>query len=130
MISLDTNVVVRLFVDTDPEQTLLAERLIENNDKVAIANVALIETIYVLTVYYGHDRAVASACIMSLLENPKVNCNRPLFNKSLRLYEAHPALSIEDCCLATYAQLNRDTPLMTFDRKLAKQTQFSELIKL
>jgi predicted nucleic-acid-binding protein len=128
VISLDTNIVVRLFVDTDRKQTEAAQRCLEDNDHVAIADIALIEATYVLTQYYGKNRQASSECIEALLANAKVNCNRPLFHRALKLYQEHPALSIEDCCLVSYAKLNGDTPLMTFDKKLAKQTHYSELL--
>lgn len=128
MISLDTNIVVRLFIDTDAKQTEAAQRCLEENDHVAIADIALIETTYVLTEYYGKNRKAASECIQALMANAKVNCNRPLFHRALRLYQEHPALSIEDCCLVTYAKLNKSVPLMTFDKKLARQTHYTELL--
>ena len=122
MISVDTNVIVRLFVDNDAAQTLAAQHCFDTHDQITIADIALIETVYVLTEYYGKNRSAAAECITTLLANPKINCNRPLFNRALRLYQEHPALSIEDCCLVTYAKLNNATPLYTFDKKLAKQT--------
>ncbi len=128
MISVDTNIVIRLFVDTEPKQTLAAEKLFDSQEKIAIADIAIIETIYVLTQYYSKNREAASECIVSLLDNPKVNCNRPLFRKTLNLYQEHPSLSIEDCYLVVCAELNDATPLMTFDKKLARQTQHSELL--
>lgn len=128
MISLDTNIIVRLFVDTNRAQTEAAQRCLDEHDHVAIADIALIETTYVLTEYYGKNRKAASECVEALLANAKINCNRPLFHRALRLYREHAALSIEDCCLVTYAKLNDATPLMTFDKKLAKQTHYSELL--
>jgi predicted nucleic-acid-binding protein len=130
MISLDTNIIVRLFIDTNPAQTAAAERCFAVHNELLIEDIALIEAIWVLTNYYGKDRGAAASCILSVLKNPKVSCNRALFTRALHTYKEHPALSIEDCCLAVYAELNEATPLLTFDRKLAAQTRFSELLSV
>lgn len=128
MISMDTNVIVRLFVDNDATQTRAAQRYLDKHDQILIADTAIIEAIYVLTEYYGKNRDAAAECIATLMSNPKVNCNRSLFNRALRLYQEHAALAIEDCYLVTYAKLSNATPLYTFDKKLAKQTHYSELL--
>ncbi len=37
-------------------------------------------------------------------------------------------MAAEDCCLATYAELNDAKPLWTFDQKLARQAPDAKLV--
>lgn len=127
-ISVDTNVLVRLFINENRAQSVLAQKCLETYDSVQIADTAIIETTYVLSDRYQLGRKKTCRYIKELLLHPKISCNRKLFNKALYLYENHPALSIEDCCLAVYAELNNAIPLLTFDQKLAKQLQHAELL--
>ncbi|MBP9852568.1 MAG: hypothetical protein QG629_676 [Patescibacteria group bacterium] len=129
MSAIDTNVLVRLFIDTNAAQTTAVQKYFATEKHISIADIALIEALYVLTEYYGKNRTAACRCIASVLASPKVNCNRPLFTEALYLYEEHVALSVEDCCLVVYAELNNSTPLYTFDKKLARQTQHTELLQ-
>lgn len=128
MVSLDTNVVVRLFIEDNPKQTMAAQACLEKYDQVAISDIAIVETVYTLADWYKLGREVAVKCIETLLAHPKVNCNRALLHKALPMYLAHPALSFEDCCMAVYAHLNQAEPLLTFDRKFAKQAPYAELL--
>jgi predicted nucleic-acid-binding protein len=126
---LDTNVIVRLFIDEDPAQTRAAEHCLETYSLLDIADLALTESIYVLADYYDLGRQKAVELINMVISHPRINCNRALFSIALPLYIKHVALSIEDCCLATYAELNGSTPLLTFDRKLANQSTNTQLLK-
>lgn len=129
VISLDTNVVVRLFIDEDPAQSAAAETCLERYNQIHLADTAIIETIFIIAERYEHGRTAAANCVRQLLTHPKIVCNQALFTKVLPMFERHPALSIEDCCLAVYAQLNDAAPLLTFDRKLANQLQHTELLR-
>jgi predicted nucleic-acid-binding protein len=61
MIAIDTNVVVRLLVDDDPEQTRRARRLVEKGSVLIVPSV-LLETEWVLRGAYriGRDRIAQS----------------------------------------------------------------------
>jgi predicted nucleic-acid-binding protein len=73
MIGLDTNVIVRLFVDDDPQQAQFARRFVADkcseNDPGFIDRVALCELIWVLTSVHGYRRAAVADVIELLLEN-------------------------------------------------------------
>ncbi|MDB5184254.1 MAG: hypothetical protein JWN38_62 [Candidatus Saccharibacteria bacterium] len=127
-VSFDTNVVLRLFIKENPKQSLAATSALERYDQIQISDIAIIETIYALAHYYNLGRSAACHYVSSLLSHPKINCNRPLFKEAMSLYEKHPALSIEDCVLSTYAHLNNAAPLLTFDKKLANQVDHTQLL--
>jgi predicted nucleic-acid-binding protein len=126
--SLDTNVLVRLFISENPAQTAAAEACLKRYDELGVSDVALIETLYTLADWYKLGRPMAISCAESLLQHPKIRADYNLFHKVLRLYETHPALSIEDCYLAVRAHIDDAVPLLTFDKKLANQLPYAELL--
>ena len=71
MIGLDTNILVRLLVTDDPNQTAQARRFIENrctpNSPGFINCVVLTELMWVLGKVYDYRRAEIAAAIESLL---------------------------------------------------------------
>ena len=69
MLALDTNVVVRLLVDDDPEQTRRARKLIEKHPVLVVATV-LLETEWVLRGAYRVDRKRIVQSLRSLLGLP------------------------------------------------------------
>jgi predicted nucleic-acid-binding protein len=127
-VSLDTNVVIRLFIQDNQRQSEAALTALEKYDSIYISDIALVETVYGLAYHYKLGRKEAVKRIETLLGLPKINCNKLLFRQALPFFVAHPALSIEDCCMATYAELNNATPLLTFDKKLANQLPHTELL--
>lgn len=71
MIALDTNVVVRLLVDDDPEQTRRARKLIEKGPVLVVATV-LLETEWVLRGAYSVNRKRIVQSLRSLLGLPEL----------------------------------------------------------
>ncbi len=128
--SLDTNVIIRLFVTDSEEQTEAALSCLDVYSRLDIADAAMIEASYILAEWYNFGRSKTIEVLTKLINNPKINCNKTLFSIVLPFYASHPALSIEDCCLATYAHLNNAAPLLTFDRKLANQSPHAQLLKI
>jgi predicted nucleic-acid-binding protein len=127
--SLDTNALLRLLLNDVAEQHEAVKKLLhEANSQLAVADIAIIELVFVLERYYGFSRQQVSEAITGLMLLREVNCNRTLFEKALPTYVSHSALSFEDCCLSTYATLNQAEPLWTFDKKLAAQTGSAKLI--
>ena len=127
-ISLDTNAIVRLFIVTDPAQTTAVEHCFETYDTVRLGNIALLESVYILAYMYKLGRESTAKYLHVLFSHPKVSYDSALFNPTLRYFVEHPGLSIEDCCAAIQATLDEATPLLTFDRKLARQLPQAELL--
>ena len=73
MVGLDTNVIVRLFVDDDPQQAQVARQFVASkcseSDPGFIDRVALCELIWVLTSVHGYRREAVADVIELLLEN-------------------------------------------------------------
>src|SRR5215471_531567 len=127
--SLDANVLLRLLLNDIPDQHTAVEKLLQKSSgQLAVADTAIIEVVFVLERHYAFMRSVISEAIEGLMSLAEINCNRTLFEKALPLFVGHPSLSFEDCCLASYADLNGAKPLWTFDQKLAKQAPSAKLV--
>ena len=127
--SLDTNAILRLLINDIPSQHEAVKVLLTKaSGQLAVADIAIIELVFVLERHYGFSRQQANEAVIGLMQLKEINCNRTLFEKALPIYLNHPALSFEDCCLSTYAMLDEATPLWTLDKKLATQTMSAQLI--
>lgn len=127
--SLDTNIVLRLLVHDVPEQTRQAATLLDcSAEQFAVADLVFVECAHVLERYYHMERSHIQTLLSEFMRLDKINCNRTMLRKALAPYTTRPNLSFEDCCLATYAELNEAVPLYTFDQKLARQLRGAELV--
>ncbi|HXH27093.1 MAG TPA: PIN domain-containing protein [Candidatus Acidoferrum sp.] len=126
--SLDTSVVIRWLLDDVHDQHLATKALIESDQKLQLADVALNEIVFVLEKVALLERNMIAEFITAITERRNINCNRTLLTHVLPLYVQHPKLSFTDCSLAVYVELNNAAPLLTFDRKLAAQMQAAELV--
>jgi predicted nucleic-acid-binding protein len=127
--SLDANVLLRLLLNDIPAQHAAVEALFQKvRGQFAVADTAVIEVIFVLERHYTFPRLAIVEAIEGLLSLTEINANRALFKAALPLFAKYPSLSFEDCCLATYAELNNAKPLWTFDQKLAKQAPSAKLL--
>jgi predicted nucleic-acid-binding protein len=127
-VSIDANIIIRLFVNDIPTQSDLAVNCIETHKNISVSDIAIIESIYALNKYYGLSRSRSAECIVALIENPKIACNYDVFAHALRLYVKHPKLSIEDCYMSVWANVNGANYLYTFDKKLALQVENCQLL--
>lgn len=131
MQSLDTNVILRLLLNDIPEQTLLIKNLIAQSSRgsLVIADAALFETVWILSgPRYGLSRETIGRALLKITAIAQVKCNRRLVANVLPLYIKHPKLSFVDICLTIYAEAATATPLLTFDKNLAKQLPAASLI--
>lgn len=130
-VSFDTNLIIRMLVKRDhPRQSEAIARSVASNTAIHLADLTIVESVFVLAKHYQLPRPAIAQFFRAVFRDAKFHCNRPLFDKAFRLYTEHPALSFEDCCLSVYAELNKATPLLTFDKKLAAQLQHAALLKM
>ena len=115
MIALDTNVVVRLLVDDDPQQTRRARKLIETRTALVMPSV-LLETEWVLRGAYDIGPAVIAASLRKLLGLANVALdNAQAVAQALDWFEA--GLDFADALhLASAAAAEA---FVTFDARLA-----------
>jgi Predicted nucleic-acid-binding protein, contains PIN domain len=127
--SLDTNLLLRLLTNDNPAQRKKVVKLLScPNVTYHVADLAISETVYVLSTATACTRQEIASLIQQILNQPNINCNRALFFDAMQLYLFHPKLSFNDCCLAIYAKLNQAEPLWTFDKKLAIQAENAKLL--
>lgn len=120
--SVDTNVLLRLLLNDVPEQTKAVQKLFTIKTKYEVADVALIELVFVLERVLKMERGVVVHNLTAVIKHPQFICNKNLFEQIIPLYLAESALSINDCALLGYARLNKATPLYTFDKALIKKS--------
>lgn len=126
--SLDTSVVLRWLLDDIHDAYLAAQKIIESDQKLHIADVAINELVLVLERVVKLDRETIGQLLQAITERRNIICNRGLIAMVMPSYLHDPKLSFTDCCLAVYAELNNASPLLTFDRKLAGQLETAELL--
>lgn len=128
--SLDTNCLLRYFLEDIPDQTEAIDRLLEQPYKFHVSDITISEFCFVSEKFYKLPRQQIGECLNRLLNMENFSCNRILFTKVIPVYISSPALSIVDVCLMFYAELNNAVPLYTFDKKLALQSNgLAKLIK-
>jgi predicted nucleic-acid-binding protein len=131
MIAVDTNVLVRLFVDDAPEQTAVARRLIEDASGAGttcfVSAPVLCELEWVLASRYRVPRPVVAAAIERLLENPMfVFEDRTVLLQALAAYRQSRA-QFADHLIGARAQAFGAETTWTFDRALRHSAGFSIL---
>lgn len=122
MIAIDTNVLVRLFVNDDAAQAAKARALFdshaEDDDSLWIADVVLAELVWALGRSYGRPRSDITAVLRALATNATVRLESALcMTEATALYESGPA-DFVDCLLATKAKAQGCEALRSFDRKM------------
>jgi len=128
MPSLDANCLLRWLLDDIPEQTALVTAVINSGENIAVADAALIETVFVLEKLKKINRETIEKAIMAIIEKETIICNRDLFKEILPIYTSHAKLSFADCYLEVLARKTENVPLLTFDKKLANQLPGAQLL--
>ncbi len=122
MIAIDTNVLVRILVDDPdaPEQCQQARHLVSlQNEPVWIAQIVLVETVWVLESGYGFKKPDIADAIERISSHPVLQLElRQRIEDALGLYRNN-TVDFADCLILTAATQQR-LILHTFDRKLAR----------
>jgi predicted nucleic-acid-binding protein len=123
VIGFDTNILVRYLVEDDPEQTRLADRLIDSLTSVNpgwIGLTALAETVWVLTRTYRLNRRRIVPILESLLVSREIVIEQSeMVREALRLYLSGKA-DFPDCLIALSARAAGCSRTVTFDRRAAR----------
>ncbi len=128
MPSLDTNCLLRWILNDIPEQTELVTSLFNSGKNIAIADAAIIETVFVLEKIKQISRETIEKALLAVVENNAISCSKKLFIEILPVYVGHPKLSFVDCYLEALAGRTGTEPLLTFDKKLASQLSGAQLL--
>lgn len=122
MIAIDTNVLVRLFVNDDADQAKKAKALFDEyadqDDSLWIADIVLIEMVWALDRSYGRPRTEIAAALRALAGNATVCMESPdCLAPAIAFYVLGPA-GFADCLLAVKAERAGCDALRSFDRKM------------
>ena len=128
MPSLDTNCILRWLLGDIPEQTALITNLVNSGKPLAIADAALIETVFVLEKLKKISRESIEKAVSAIIRKENIFCSKELFIEVLPIYTSHPKLSFADCYLEVFARRIGATPLFTLDQKLANQLSGTQLL--
>jgi predicted nucleic-acid-binding protein len=124
VVTLDTNVVVRLLVGDDPAQTPIAERAFlehTRGDGVFVPIVVLVETSWVLARGYQLSRAIVHERLDRLARTQGVTLESPGVVLEALVDHANGTADFADYVLRASASSAGALPVLTFDRKLARE---------
>ena len=121
MIAIDTNVLVRLFINDDKAQAQKARALFDtcadNDESLWIADIVLVELVWALDRSYNRPKAEISTALRALAGNATVCIESgACIEQAIALYAQGPA-GFADCLLAVKAALACEA-LRTFDKKM------------
>ena len=130
MIGLDSNVLLRVFVDDTPvEQSLTARSLVSSvgHNGVRVCLVVLVETIWTMRRTFGFGRAAITDFIVGLLDRPEFEIeDRDIVEAALEMF-IFRRVDFADCLIAvTNARAARQTTY-TFDEDASAPNQFTWL---
>lgn len=116
MIRIDTNYIIRYFVNDNIKMANQAEEIFLN-ERVFIANEIVAEVIYVLDGVYNVSKEKITDLLLELIsfENILVS-DKDVVKKSLEIFKSKN-LDFVDCLLCAYSQKEK---ILTFDKKLNK----------
>jgi predicted nucleic-acid-binding protein len=123
MTGLDTNVLVRYFVADDPQQSLVAKRLmatLSSEEAGWLGVVVLAELVWTLKYAYRFPRAALGNIVEHLLSSKDVVIEQEnLVREALLIYRKSGA-DYPDCLIAASARAAGCSKTVTFDRIAAR----------
>ena len=128
MIGLDTNVLIRYFVEDDPVQTRQAIRFIETRCNRAmpgfVDRVALCELVWVLSSGHGYRRSDIAEVIEELLASPELVLeDHDLVRATLNIFR-NTGVDFADVLIGQVNRARGCKATATFDRKAARLDGF------
>jgi predicted nucleic acid-binding protein len=118
-IFLDTSVVVRYLTDDPPEMAARAALLIDSQTSLAITDLVIVESGYVLTTVCGIDRSDVAEALAALMLRSNIECPQlsiPLVVRALQLAGRSGRVSFADALIWARAR-QVEAPVATFDRR-------------
>jgi predicted nucleic-acid-binding protein len=117
-ITADTNVLVRILVQDDEQQSKIAEAVLRRAELVAIAVPSLCELVWVLSQGYKVSSHRISEAIRLLIEGANVVVNRPAVEAGLAMLDAGGDFA--DGAIAYEGKWLGAATFVSFDKKAVK----------
>lgn len=121
MISIDTNVLVRILIDDEStEQVKLARHFVVKAEQVFIPKLVQVELIWVLVRSYTLTKQEVLVVLEELMENSAFNLeDYAEFINALTMFRSNNT-DFSDCLILAAAKKNNALPIYTFDKKFAR----------
>ena len=124
MISLDTNILVRLLTNDEPRQAQKARAALDlaaqRKHRVWISVVVVCELVWVLQRLYGYDRAQIIVGLNALLKFPGLEMEQPAVVRQAVDELERKSANFADILLGYLSAEQGADHVLTFDKKAAK----------
>jgi predicted nucleic-acid-binding protein len=117
-VTLDTNVLVRLATQDDPNQAALALQVLQTALLIAVPTPALCEMVWVLLRGYRYTPAQVAHAVRTLIQVRQVVCNTPAVLAGLALLETGGDFA--DGVIAFEGELLGGPEFVSFDQQAVK----------
>jgi predicted nucleic-acid-binding protein len=117
-LTLDTNVLVRLATQDNPQQAAAALKVLQTASLIAVPSTALCEMVWVLIRGYRYTPEQVAHAIRILLQVSQVVCNTPAVLAGLALLQSGGDFA--DGVIAFEGELMGGQEFLTFDKAAAK----------
>jgi predicted nucleic-acid-binding protein len=124
MIGVDTNVLLRLIVDDEPQQNAAAKKFFAArsvNDPAYIGLVAVAEFSWLLRKRYGYSKDQIADTVLELLDSVDLVIERPDLIEQAAILSRQPKVDFADVLISRLAEERGCSSTMTFDRDAAKR---------
>jgi predicted nucleic-acid-binding protein len=119
MLSVDTNVLVRLLAQDDPKQAAAADADVARG--AWVSHLVLAEAVWVLdAVYERTPKQLIAALDLLLAHEHLVLQDADVVTAALAHFRGKPALGFSDCLVLEIARKAGHLPLATFDKALGR----------
>lgn len=124
MIGIDTNILVRLYAQDDPEQSKLATQFLEKrlrHETGYVSQVVIAELVWVLTRMYDFDKTKLLVVLTNLMISRDIEIEQPeVFAAAVRAFQKTGA-QFTDLLIASTARHAGCSETFTFDEGAAKK---------
>ena len=117
-LTLDTNVLVRLATQDNPQQAAAALKVLQTASLIAVPSTALCEMVWVLMRGYRYTPEQVAHAIRTLLQVSQVVCHTPAVLAGLALLQSGGDFA--DGVIAFEGELMGGQEFLTFDKAAAK----------
>ena len=127
MPSLDTNCLLRWFLNDIPEQAARVAALVTSGRFLRVDDVVIFEAVYAMERGAKISRSTIRQYFTVAMTYP-LAIDRDLWTAVFDIWVSHPKLSIIDVYLSVKAQGTNDDPVYTFDVKMANQMDTARMV--
>ena len=117
-VTLDTNVLIRLATQDNPQQAAAALKVLQTASLIAVPSTALCEMVWVLMRGYRYTPEQVAHAIRTLLQVSQVVCHTPAVLAGLALLQSGGDFA--DGVIAFEGELMGGQEFVTFDKAAAK----------